>query len=149
MIGAYRVLGVVPQSDDLTKSNQDRGVVSQARDRAASLPVALRPTVLVAVDANGVRGLLNLPRRDIHALADFGQEQVQGLIEGVPAVSLGKEEELADRAHDIGQVLGERQVLVLQERGVLIQDSLKVFAAHGYKRATVLYAASDNIGFPA
>jgi len=83
----------------------------------------------------GTYGTFVLIRRSFvsAALADLAQEHVERLLEGVSAVPLGEEQKLARPLHKVGLMLWERQVLFPQELGVAIQDSLKVFTAHGSK----------------
>jgi len=66
--------------------------------------------ILIPVNANGVRCLLNLPRLAASTLAECGQEQIQRLLKGVGAVLSGKEQELPHPPHQVGPMLRQGQL---------------------------------------
>jgi len=68
-----RALGIVAQTNDLAQSREDRRLIVQTGSRAAAFAIVLRAAILVAVDADGVRRLLELPRLRAYPTADLGQ----------------------------------------------------------------------------
>ena len=68
-----RALGIVAQTNDLAQSCEDRRLIVQTGSRAAAFAIVLRAAILVAVDADGVRRLLELPRLRAYPTADLGQ----------------------------------------------------------------------------
>ncbi len=69
-----RASGVVPEPDYLPETSQDRGIVVQTGGRDAPFAVVARLPVLIPLDADCIRCLLNLPGLDVHATAGISQE---------------------------------------------------------------------------
>jgi hypothetical protein len=93
-------------------------LIFDARDAGRISP---RSTVLVAVDSDRVWRVLKLPRLGAHAPAHLGRKQVQRLLEAVPGMRPGEQQELRHPTHELRLVLIQRQIRVLQELGVTIE----------------------------
>jgi len=86
----------------------------------------MRTPELITVDKYGIRRLSNLPRLNSASLINCLKEQVSCLLEREAQMSLSEEQELAHPSHQVRPMLGQRQLPILQEVGVTIQDGSKL-----------------------